>query len=142
MLCVCTKRVCVCNNETVCKAVPLAFSCQTSAISLPFIRIPRIKGTVFELYAAQTEICSWTQAGFDTFTHIYLCILQIHKGFKGIVIIQELPFLHDGSLKLHLQSLLGKHYKLLVTTILLYAESISAWFNQGSVMCLLSILNQ
>ena len=25
---------------------------------------------------------------------------------------------------------------------LLYAESISAWSNQGSVMCLLSILNQ
>ena len=40
MLCVCTKRVCVCNNELVCKAVWLAFSCQTSAISLPFILIP------------------------------------------------------------------------------------------------------
>ena len=25
---------------------------------------------------------------------------------------------------------------------LYYAESISAWYNQGSVMCLLSILNQ
>ena len=40
MLCVCTKRVCVCNNELVWKAVRLAFSCQTSAISLPFILIP------------------------------------------------------------------------------------------------------
>ena len=39
MLCVCTKRVCVCNTELVCKAVRLAFSCQTSAISLPFIPI-------------------------------------------------------------------------------------------------------
>ena len=35
-----TKRVCVCNKELVCKAVRLAFSCQTSAISLPFILIP------------------------------------------------------------------------------------------------------
>ena len=39
MLCVCTKRVCVRNNELVCKAVRLAFLCQTSAISLPFIHI-------------------------------------------------------------------------------------------------------
>ena len=39
MLCVCTKRVCMCNYELVCKAVWLAFSCQTSAISLPFILI-------------------------------------------------------------------------------------------------------
>ena len=40
MLCVCTKRVCVCNTELVCKAVRMAFSCQTSAIALPFIPIP------------------------------------------------------------------------------------------------------
>ena len=40
MLCVCPKRVCVWNNELVCKAVRLALSCQTSAISLPFILIP------------------------------------------------------------------------------------------------------
>ena len=40
MLCVCTKIVCVCNIELVCKAVRLAFSCRTSAISLPFIPIP------------------------------------------------------------------------------------------------------
>ena len=32
--------MCVCNTELVCKAVRLAFSCQTSAISLPFIPIP------------------------------------------------------------------------------------------------------
>ena len=36
MLCVCTKRVCMCNTELVCKAVRLAFSYQTSAIALPF----------------------------------------------------------------------------------------------------------
>ena len=40
VLCVCTKRVSVCDTELVCKAVRLAFSCQTSVISLPFIPIP------------------------------------------------------------------------------------------------------
>ena len=35
-----TKRVCVCNKELVCKAMQMAFSCQTSAISLLFILIP------------------------------------------------------------------------------------------------------
>ena len=40
MLCVCTKRVCVRYTELVCIAVRLAFSCQTSVISLPFIPIP------------------------------------------------------------------------------------------------------
>ena len=40
MLCVCFKRVCVCNTELLCKQVPLAFLCQTSAISFPFIAIP------------------------------------------------------------------------------------------------------
>ena len=40
MLCVCTKRVCVRFTELVCKALRLAFSCQTSAISFPFIPIP------------------------------------------------------------------------------------------------------
>jgi len=44
MMCVFTKTVCVCNNELVCKAVRVAFSCQTSAISLPFIIIPCDKG--------------------------------------------------------------------------------------------------
>ena len=39
MLSVCTKRVCVCDKELVCKAVRLAFSCQTSDISIPFILI-------------------------------------------------------------------------------------------------------
>ena len=49
MLCVCTKRVCVYYNELVCKAVRLAFSCQTSAISLPFILIPCLYMTTFRL---------------------------------------------------------------------------------------------
>ena len=40
MLCVCTEKVGVKNTELVCKAVRLAFSCQTSAISYPFIPIP------------------------------------------------------------------------------------------------------
>ena len=40
MLCVCSKRVCVRNIKLVCRAVRLAFSCQTSAISFPFIPIP------------------------------------------------------------------------------------------------------
>ena len=39
-VCVCTKRVCVKFTVLVCKAVRLAFSCQTSAISFPFIPIP------------------------------------------------------------------------------------------------------
>ena len=43
MLCVCTKRVCVCYTELVCKTVRLACSCQTSAISLPFILIPCLR---------------------------------------------------------------------------------------------------
>ena len=42
MLCVCTKRVCVRFTDLVCKAVWLAFSCQTSAISFSFIPIPCI----------------------------------------------------------------------------------------------------
>ena len=40
MLCVCTKRVCVRFTVLVCKAVQLAFSCQTSSILFPFIPIP------------------------------------------------------------------------------------------------------
>ena len=40
MLCVGTKRVCVCNTELVCKVVGQPFSCQISAISLPFNPIP------------------------------------------------------------------------------------------------------
>ena len=40
MLCVCTKRVCVCDIELVCKAARLGFSCQTNAIFFPFIHIP------------------------------------------------------------------------------------------------------
>ena len=39
-VCVCTKRVCVCYKELVCKAVQLAFSCQTCAISILFIFVP------------------------------------------------------------------------------------------------------
>ena len=34
------KNVCVRFTELVCKAVRLAFSCQTSAVSFPFIPIP------------------------------------------------------------------------------------------------------
>ena len=39
-------------------------------------------------------------------------------------------------------SLMFGNWKCRVLLPLLYAESISAWSNQGSVMCLLSILNQ
>jgi len=46
MLCVCTKRVCVCNTELVCKAVQRTFSCHTSAIALPFISIPWFDCTI------------------------------------------------------------------------------------------------
>ena len=42
-VCVCTKRVFVKFTELVCKATRLAFSCQTSAISFPFIPVPRQK---------------------------------------------------------------------------------------------------
>ena len=39
--CVCLYQKSVCKDyRTVCKAVRLAFSCQTSAISFPFIPIP------------------------------------------------------------------------------------------------------
>ena len=47
MLCVCTKRVCARFTELVCKAVRLVFSCQTSAISFPFIPVPCIEGQRF-----------------------------------------------------------------------------------------------
>ena len=40
MLYVCAKRVCVRFTKLVCKAMRLAFSCQTSVISFPFIPIP------------------------------------------------------------------------------------------------------
>ena len=40
MLCVCTKKLCVCDTELVCKAVRLAFSSQNCAITLPFILVP------------------------------------------------------------------------------------------------------
>ena len=41
MLCLYQKaRLCMCDNGLVCKALRLAFSCQTSAISLLFILIP------------------------------------------------------------------------------------------------------
>ena len=40
MLCVCSKGLCVCDKELVCKTVRLAFSCQTSAVSLPYILFP------------------------------------------------------------------------------------------------------
>ena len=50
MLGVCTKRVCVCNNEFVCEALRLAFSCQTSAISHPFILIPWAKPVCLPIY--------------------------------------------------------------------------------------------
>ena len=55
---VCTKRVCVCNNELVCKALRLASSCQTSAISLPCIFIPwhkRVTGSI------ELQICTWLE---------------------------------------------------------------------------------
>ena len=39
-VCVCTKRVCVKFTVLFCKAIRLAFSCQTSAISFLFIPIP------------------------------------------------------------------------------------------------------
>ena len=42
MLCVCTKRMCVRFTLLVCKAVRLAFSWHTSAISFTFIPIPWI----------------------------------------------------------------------------------------------------
>ena len=40
VVCLYQKSVRVCNTEFVCKTVRPAFSCQTSAISLPFIPIP------------------------------------------------------------------------------------------------------
>ena len=40
MFCVCARRLCVKITVLVCKAVRLAFSCQTSAISFPLIPIP------------------------------------------------------------------------------------------------------
>ena len=66
MLCVCTKRVCVCNTQLVCKAVRLAFSCQTSAITLPFIPIPCCRlllekgGSVEGNVDVEDDICTET----------------------------------------------------------------------------------
>ena len=44
--------------------------------------------------------------------------------------------------RVHMFSGLSPKLKTEYSKTLLYAESISAWSNQGSVMCLLSILNQ
>ena len=55
MLCVCIKRVCVCYKELVCKAVRLTFSCQTSAISLPFILIPCVVSIIQDMFTYCTE---------------------------------------------------------------------------------------
>ena len=68
MLCVCTKRVCVCNIELVCKAVWLAFSCQTIASSLPFILIAWF----------------WQSICTSFYLSIYLPIpfVYIHTGFS------------------------------------------------------------
>ena len=63
---VCTKRVCVCNNELVCKAVRLAFSFQTSAISLPFILIPFWRSP-----PARFFFFFFSSLFFNTFSSIY-----------------------------------------------------------------------
>ena len=46
MLCICSKRVYVRFTEIVCKAVRLAFLCQTSAISFTFIPIPCFRSII------------------------------------------------------------------------------------------------
>ena len=46
------------------------------------------------------------------------------------------------SMKLNTKHLADDLYELQITRTLLYAESISAWSNQDSVICLLFILNQ
>ena len=45
MLCVCTKIVCVCNTELVCKVVRLALSCHSSAFPFPLFLFPEINRT-------------------------------------------------------------------------------------------------
>ena len=64
MFCVCTKRVGLCNTELVCKAVRMAFSCQTSAIGLPFIPIP------CSIYIVQ--LLNWWVLAVTVFT-LYSC---------------------------------------------------------------------
>ena len=56
MLCVCTRRVCVKFTTLVCKAVRMAFSCQTSAISFPFIPIPWFNLPLVNLEMSNTTI--------------------------------------------------------------------------------------
>ena len=56
VVCLYQKSVRVCNTELVCKAVRLAFSCQTSAISLPFILNPWLGTTYFLINQCLNQI--------------------------------------------------------------------------------------
>ena len=56
MLFVCAKSVCVRFTKLVCKAMRLAFSCQTSVISFPFIPIPWVHMYTFLKYKTSCKL--------------------------------------------------------------------------------------
>ena len=78
MLCVCTKTVCVRFTELVCKAVRLAFSCQTSSISFPFIPIP--------CYFQIINLTSFLNFSVFYINLFYFIALLLHKDSLRIVL--------------------------------------------------------
>ena len=88
MVCVCIKRVCVCDTELVCKAVWLAFSCDASAISLPFFPIPRLidRETQFSVY--EDDIYKWAWMRKFSLFHKILLFSFLRKNAKKLQIKQ------------------------------------------------------
>ena len=62
------------------------------------IKLCWVSGVHCTLYIAHTGNYCWTQAGFDKFTHTYLCTQQTLKVYEFIVVNQALPSLHGESL--------------------------------------------
>ena len=84
MLWIWTKKMYMCDNKLVLKAVRLAFSCQTSAISLPFILIPWFK--LIRKYAVLLTLrrvsLECTQILFIT---LKLGLISFLKNYKKLV---------------------------------------------------------
>ena len=81
-----------CNKEPVCKAWGLAFSCQTSAISIPFTSIPwhictyRTHMLMFKglLLGAETScVCVCTKRVYVKFTEPKVCTVGIYSTYES-----------------------------------------------------------
>ena len=72
------KPLCLFSSDIcVCKLI------ETCLYSAPIYTVRCVE---FVVYVAHTRNCSWIQVGFDMFTHTYLYIKRILKGFKGTVV--------------------------------------------------------